>query len=66
MMKLAEFIGREHPADIAGQVESVLDFLSEALSALALHPDGLSTRGAEGLAVICTHLGFLCREAANK
>lgn len=60
----ANFMEHETQADIINQVAFMLDFLSEALSALAIGGNvGLSSDGAEGLACICQHISQLCRNA---
>lgn len=63
MSAAANFMAQESQADIMNQVAFMLDFLSEALSALAIGGNvGLSSDGAEGLACICLHLSHLCRD----
>jgi hypothetical protein len=58
---------KELPADLLHEAVSILDFLSEVLSALdSPHPNnGLSCRGIEGLILICLHLSGLCQQARD-
>jgi len=56
---------KENPVDLLYEAASILDFLCEALSALANQSNDLSTQGVEGLACLCIHLRGLCQEAAQ-
>lgn len=66
-MNASLFYTRESPVDIACQVASILDFLSEVLGNTASGSnEGLSSQGTDGLASICMHLSLICREAAER
>ena len=57
----------QNQIDLVQEAAAILEFVIEALGALALrgHNGGLSEAGADGLAFICIYLRGLCQKAAQ-